>query len=141
MALRNHCCKSFHIEEIFYPLQMAQHNQLGEKGETLAVEMLRKKGYSILAENWRSRRNEIDVVAKIGETIVFAEVKTRSTNFFGDPSQAVSLAKQKRLIQAANDYLEHHEIDLEARFDVISIVSNTNSIKLEHLEDAFFPLA
>jgi putative endonuclease len=120
---------------------MAQHNQLGEKGENLAVEMLKKKGYSILAENWRSRRNEIDVVAKIGETIVFAEVKTRSTNFFGDPSQAVSLAKQKRLIQAANDYLEQHEIDLGARFDVISIVSNTNSTKLEHLEDAFFPLA
>ena len=120
---------------------MAKHNQLGEKGENLATEILRKKGYSILAENWRSGRNEIDVVAKIGETLVFIEVKTRSTDFFGDPSLAVSPAKQKRLIHAANDYLEQHEIELEARFDIISIVSNTNSTKLEHLEDAFYPLA
>lgn len=120
---------------------MAKHNQLGEKGESLAVGMLQKKGYSILAENWRSGRNEVDVVAKIGETIVFVEVKTRSTEFFGDPSEAVSVAKQKRLIQAANDYLEQEELELEARFDVVSIVITSTETKLDHLEDAFFPMA
>ena len=120
---------------------MAQHNQLGEKGENLAVLMLQKKGYTILNENWRSGRNEIDIVAKIGETIVFVEVKTRSTEFFGDPREAVSISKQKRLIQAANDYLEQEQLELEARFDVVSIVISSTETKLDHLEDAFFPMA
>lgn len=120
---------------------MAEHNQLGAKGEVLATDLLRKKGYSIMAQNWRSGKNELDVVAKIGETLVFIEVKTRSTDFFGDPSEAVSSAQQKRIIKAANDYLEQHELELEARFDVISIVSNAKETIVEHMEDAFFPLA
>jgi putative endonuclease len=120
---------------------MAEHNRLGEKGESLATTMLRKKGYSILEENWRSGKNEVDVIAKIGSTIVFVEVKTRSTAFFGDPSEAVSMSKQKRLIQAANDYLRERELDAEARFDIVSIVSSGNETNVDHLEDAFYPLA
>ena len=120
---------------------MADHNILGTRGEKLAVELLTKKGYSILAENWRSGKNELDIIARIGETAVFVEVKTRSTAFFGDPSEAVSIAKQKRIIQAANDYLEQHELDLEARFDVISIVASGGEPILDHMEDAFYPLA
>ena len=120
---------------------MADHNQLGQQGENLAVTLLQKKGYSILAENWRFGKNELDIVAKIGNTIAFVEVKTRSTEFFGDPSQAVSPNKQKRTIQAANAYLEAHQIDLEARFDIISIVVSNGKTKLDHIEDAFFPLA
>lgn len=120
---------------------MAEHNKLGDKGENLAVKLLQKKGYSILDENWRSGRNEVDIVARIGDTIVFVEVKTRSTAFFGDPSEAVSVAKQQRLIQAANDYLEQYELELEARFDVISIVATGKETSLDHMEDAFYPLA
>ena len=120
---------------------MAQHNQLGKKGEERAIELLRSKGYSVLAENWRSGRNEIDVVARIGDTLVFVEVKTRSTDFFGEPSEAVSKAQQTRLIQAANDYMAEQELELEARFDVISIVSSSKETKIDHMEDAFFPMA
>ena len=120
---------------------MAQHNQLGEKGENLAVQLLREKGYSILAENWRSGRNELDIIARIGETLVFVEVKTRSTAFFGDPSEAVSVAKQKRIVQAANDYMQQYEIELEARFDVISVITTTAEQILDHMEDAFYPMA
>ncbi len=120
---------------------MAEHNLLGGKGEALALELLKKKGYSVLAENWRSGRNELDIVARIGDTVVFVEVKTRSTGFFGDPSEAVSIAKQKRIIQAANDYLEDNELDLEARFDVISVVANSKYSELDHIEDAFYPMA
>lgn len=120
---------------------MADHNKLGTQGEKLAVELLARKGYSILAENWRSGKNELDIVTRIGDTVVFVEVKTRSTAFFGDPSQAVSIAKQKRTIQAANDYLEQHELDLEARFDVISIVVSGGKPILDHMEDAFYPIA
>ena len=120
---------------------MADHNNLGTQGEKLAVELLAKKGYSILAENWRSGKNELDIIARIGETAVFVEVKTRSTAFFGEPSKAVSIAKQKRTIQAANDYLEQNELDLEARFDVISVVISGTEPILDHMEDAFYPLA
>ncbi|MCB0753945.1 MAG: YraN family protein [Flavobacteriales bacterium] len=120
---------------------MADHNKLGVRGEQLAEEHLKKKGYSILDLNWRSGKNELDIVARIADTAVFVEVKTRSTAFFGDPSEAVSIGKQRRVIQAANDYLEQHELDLEARFDVISIVNSGNELTLEHVEDAFYPLA
>lgn len=120
---------------------MADHNELGEKGEGMAVTLLRTKGYTILHENWRSGRNELDIVARIGNTIVFVEVKTRSTAFFGDPSEAVSISKQKRIIQAANDYLNEHGLELEARFDVISIVATAKETSVDHMEDAFYPLA
>lgn len=120
---------------------MAQHNEIGNKGEVVAVAELRKKGYSILDENWRSGKNELDIVARIGDTIVFVEVKTRSTAFFGDPSEAVSIAKQQRIIQAANDYLQANELELEARFDIISIVFSGNQATIDHMEDAFFPFA
>jgi len=120
---------------------MAQHNQLGEKGEQLALKELQNSGYTILEQNWRSGRNELDLVAQIGETVVFVEVKTRSTDFFGDPSEAVSVSKQKRIIQAANDYLEQKELEFEARFDIISIVMNKDHTQVEHIQDAFYPMA
>jgi len=120
---------------------MADHNKLGNKGENLAVALLREKGYTILAENWRFGKNEIDIVTRIGDTMVFVEVKTRSTNSFGNPEKSVTRGKQKRTIQAANAYLEKFEIDLEARFDIVSIVVFGSKTKLEHMEDAFFPLA
>lgn len=120
---------------------MALHNKLGTEGENQAVRELQKKGYSILAQNWRSGKNELDIVARIADTVVFVEVKTRSTAFFGDPSEAVSIAKQKRTIQAANDYLEQNDLDLEARFDIISIITSTDPFSMDHIEDAFYPMA
>lgn len=120
---------------------MADHNQLGQQGENLAVALLQKNGYSILAENWRFGKNELDIVARIGDTMVFVEVKTRSTDTFGNPSKSVSKGKQKRTIEAANAYLEKFEIDLEARFDIISIVTFGSKTNIDHMEDAFFPLA
>ena len=120
---------------------MADHNELGNKGENLAIALLRRKGYTVLAENWRFGKNEIDIVARIGETMVFVEVKTRSTDSFGNPEKSVTKGKQKRTIEAANAYLEKFEIDLEARFDIISIVTFGNRTKIDHMEDAFFPLA
>lgn len=120
---------------------MAEHNKVGNAGEKLAVQHLIKHGYTILAENWRSDRNEIDVIAQIGKTVVFVEVKTRMTDYFGDPSDAVSISKQLRVIQAANDFLEQNELDLEARFDVISVIGIGPSAKVDHMVDAFYPLA
>lgn len=120
---------------------MADHNELGNKGENLAIALLRKKGYTILAENWRFYKYELDIVARIGETMVFVEVKTRSTDAFGNPEKSVTRQKQKHTIEAASAYLEKYEIELEARFDIISIVAFSNKTQIDHMEDAFFPLA
>lgn len=120
---------------------MAEHNELGSEGEEIAVKELLSKGYSVLHRNWRSGRNEIDIVARIGDVAVFVEVKTRSTDFFGDPAEFISIHQQKRLLQAANNYLEQEELELEARFDIFSIVKNNQGLKTEHIEDAFYPMA
>ncbi len=120
---------------------MAQHNQLGEQGESTAADLLLGKGYTILDQNWRSGRNEIDLVARTGEMIVFVEVKTRTTDVHGEPSEAVTRRQQSRIIRAANDYLEKKQLLLEARFDIISIIKNRGGERIEHIEDAFFPLA
>lgn len=120
---------------------MADHNDIGRKGEDLAVAELERKGYTILATNWVSGRNELDIVAQQDDIIVFAEVKTRSTGIFGEPFFAVTREKQKRTIAAANAYMEKHDVMLEARFDIISIVVQGDRQRVDHLEDAYYPRA
>ncbi|MEN8187811.1 MAG: YraN family protein, partial [Bacteroidota bacterium] len=73
---------------------MAQHNELGKKGEDLAVEFLIKNGFEILDRNWRFKKAEIDIIAQKDDLLVMAEVKTRSTDFFGDPQEFIK-PKQK----------------------------------------------
>lgn len=118
---------------------MASHNDLGEKGEELAVKHLEKNGYSILERNWYFGKEEIDIIARIGNELVVVEVKTRNSDFFGNPEEAVSRSKQSHLIRAANAYIEKKDLDLEVRFDVIGIILNQKGQKLNHIEDAFQP--
>ena len=73
---------------------MARHNELGKKGENLAKEMLVDKGYTIVETNWRFDKDEIDIVAKDGDEFVIVEVKTRSTDFYGFPEDAVDSQKE-----------------------------------------------
>lgn len=120
---------------------MAEHNDLGNQGEKLAKAHLEANGYIILAVNWRSGRNELDIVAQQKDIIVFIEVKARATGFFGEPFHAVSREKQRRTIAAANAYMEKNGVMLEARFDIISIVIKEDKHRLDHLEEAFYPLA
>jgi putative endonuclease len=120
---------------------MADHNDVGVAGEKLAVAALEAKGYDILATNWRSGRFELDIVAQQGDIIVFVEVKTRSTGFFGEPFHAVSRDKQRKTIAAANAYMEKNGVMLEARFDIISVVVDLDRHRIDHLEEAFYPLA
>lgn len=118
---------------------MAQHNILGKKGEEAAVDFLKKLGYEIVATNWLEKKFEIDIIAKDGQELVFVEVKTRATDYFGTPEEAVTPAKQNHLIEGADYYLQQHEIDLEARFDVIAIILNKHTIQIKHFKDAFYP--
>lgn len=117
---------------------MAAHNDLGKQGEALALAYLQKKGYTILAQSWRYHRAEIDIIAKIENIIVFVEVKTRSTAYFGYPEEAVTARKKTLMAQAAEGYFEEFEVEAEVRFDIISLIINEKQQEIRHFEDAFF---
>ena len=118
---------------------MAQHNELGKKGEDIAAAHFEEEGYKILNRNWRFGKDEVDIIAEKGNFIVFAEVKTRSTAFFGEPEEAVDKQKQRFMVRAADIYVNQKSIDLEVRFDIISIIFEKGKHTLRHIEDAFYP--
>lgn len=111
---------------------------VGSWGEETARKFLESKGYTILEQNWRCLHKEVDIIAKLQNTIVFAEVKTR-TSKFRSPIDAVDRQKQKLLISAANYYVRQKNLDCDIRFDIISIVVSNGSVDLEHIENAFYP--
>jgi putative endonuclease len=117
---------------------MAAHNELGEWGEEFATMHLVKNDYEILERNWRFQKAEIDIIAKKNDEIIIVEVKTRNSDYFGDPQDFVTSGKIKLLIKAANEYLVSNEIALESRFDIIAILKNKTTEKLEHFENAFY---
>ena len=122
---------------------MTQRRQaLGQAGEDLAADHLESKGYLLLARRFRTRLGEIDLVARIGATVVFVEVKTRTGTGFGRPEEAVGFAKQAKLARMAGIFLASQPTlaadGTSCRFDVISILWREGSAPvLEHLEDAF----
>jgi putative endonuclease len=118
---------------------MAEHNDLGKAGEALAVKYLEDKGYQILHTNWRNRFEEIDIVAQHQNMLIFVEVKTRRNDYFGQPEEQVGLKKQRLLVNAAQAYIDHFNIDLEARFDIVSIILNDKIQQIKHFEYAFSP--
>ncbi len=119
---------------------MAEHNQLGQKGELLARAFLQEKGYEILEVNWRYQKAELDIVAKFENVLAVVEVKTRSSTTFENPKEAVTLKKQKLIVKAANAYIQEKNIELECRFDIVSILIQNGEVTSEHIEDAFYPL-
>lgn len=118
---------------------MSQHNELGVKGEIIAIELLEKKGYDILEINWRFEKTEVDIIARDQKTLVIVEVKTRTSDAFGLPEDSVNPLKQKNLAIAAEEYLERKNLEVDVRFDVVSITFKNNEAKVFHIPDAFFP--
>ena len=116
---------------------MAEHNELGKKGEELAIEYLQEKGYVILEKNYRFQKAEIDIIAKKAEVLIVVEVKTRSTSYFGNPQDFISSKKVKLLVAAADNYINEKELEVELRFDVIALIKEKEKFKIEHLENAF----
>lgn len=116
---------------------MAQHNELGKKGERAAADFLKSKGYKVLALNWRKHRHEIDIVAENDEFIVFVEVKTRTSREWGNPEDFIGATKIRRIVNAADLYLKFYDIDKPARFDIISAVWDGVIFEIEHIDDAF----
>ncbi|HEY0262807.1 MAG TPA: YraN family protein [Chitinophagales bacterium] len=117
---------------------MAHHNDFGKRGEEIACRYLQEKEYTILATNFRFGRGEIDVIAKQNETIIFAEVKTRSSDKFGYPEESVTESKKEKLKQTATEFLLQNNLSNEIRFDVIAITIQKDKTDIYHIEDAFF---
>jgi putative endonuclease len=117
---------------------MAYHNDLGKLGEQLAVDYLSRNGYTILERNFIYDKAEVDIIAQKEKRVIIVEVKTRNSNFFGDPQDFVTKAKIKLLVKAANEYVLANNIDLEVRFDIIAILKNQHIEKVEHFENAFY---
>ena len=116
---------------------MATHNELGKKGEDLAVEFLQKSSYNILERNWRFKKAEVDIIARKNDVLAVIEVKTRSTNHFGNPQDFVNPKKIKLLVEAIHEYVTRKDLDVEVRFDIIAILKNQQTFKINHIEDAF----
>ena len=116
---------------------MARHNELGKKGEQIAASFMKSKGYKVLKRNWRKHRYEIDIVAENQEYIVFVEVKTRTSRQWGNPEDFIGNTKIRRIVEAADLYLQLNDIDKPARFDIISAVWDGVSFEIEHIDDAF----
>lgn len=112
--------------------------QLGNRREEQAVSFLRSKGYRILAQNFRCRQGEIDIIGEMGGCLVFFEVKYRSGAGCGDPAEAVDQRKQQRIYHTARYYLykNGYDQDRACRFDVIALYGDGRIIQIENAFDA-----
>ncbi|WP_291274241.1 YraN family protein [Flavobacterium sp.] len=117
---------------------MANHNELGKFGEQEAVAYLMSNDYEILNQNWTFDKAEIDIIARKGKVLAVVEVKTRSSLEFGLPQDFVKPKKIKLLMKAVNEYVTLYDLDLEIRFDIISVHIENGVTQIEHLEDAFY---
>lgn len=116
-------------------------NLLGPWGEAQAADYLRRKGYSLVAANYRCRFGEIDLIVKNKRYLVFVEVKLRKSAEFAQAREFVDFRKQQRLRTTASMYLSRYPTSLQPRFDVIEIYApqgmETKKLTINHLEDAF----
>ncbi len=120
---------------------MAEHNDFGKQSEEEAVQYLVGLGYTILERNYYWQNAEIDIIAQYEDILVIVEVKSRRSAYYGEPYSFVSPHKIQLLAKATNHYIKTHNLVLEVRFDIISIVKNDAEYHLEHIEDAFFPFS
>lgn len=117
---------------------MRVKDALGAWGEQVAADLLRERGLQVLARNWRRREGEIDIVARDGHTVVFCEVKTRSSAACGVPAEAVTPAKARRLRRLAVLWLTEHPGAADVRFDVVSVTRRRHGpVQVDHVVGAF----
>jgi len=112
--------------------------KLGQSGESIAAWYLKKCGYKIIEQNYRTPLGEIDIIAKEKKTIVFVEVKSRRSVRYGSPKWAVTPRKQRKISTVALQYLKMtRQMDARARFDVVAIISNRDEPQIEIVKNAF----
>lgn len=115
-------------------LSDGENKKLGRKGESLAVKYLKRNGYKILKRNYVNPFGEVDIIAQKGNTVAFIEVKTRLSDVFGAPSEAVNYKRKQRYIAAAKYFFYERDIDCTVRFDIIEVYRG----KINHIENAFY---
>lgn len=122
---------------------MAEHNDFGKWGEDEAALYYEDRGYEILERDWKVGKRDIDLIAltEDKDTLVFVEVKTRQNNDLQEPEEAVDVKKMRNLAIAANAYVKLHGLDMDVRFDIISVIGKCSCVEsIECFEDAFNPL-
>ncbi|NNC84371.1 MAG: YraN family protein [Flavobacteriales bacterium] len=112
---------------------------IGIQGELLASTFLEREGYTILEKNWRYQRAEVDIICRKEGVLVFVEVKSRTSDYLGDPIEAVGRNKQKHIIRAADAYVKQDVEFDEIRFDIVGVIINRKGQRVEHIQDAFYP--
>ena len=117
---------------------MSAHIELGRAGEDAAAAFYRRRGYRVVDRNYRCRAGEIDLVVRRGRLLVFCEVKTRTSQMWGAPAEAVGVLKQNRIRRSAGTWLaEHRGRRRELRFDVVSVAVAEGGLEVTHLPGAF----
>lgn len=118
---------------------MTRHRQeLGLQGETIACAELERLGYVIVERRYRSRFGEIDIVADDGGTVVFVEVKTKTSGSFGDPVEEVTAQKQRQIVAMGEEYYSFRcPLDTQCRFDVVGVDLSGSPPKITVYKDAF----
>ena len=117
---------------------MGKHNEFGKEGEKIAEDFLLKKGYQIRHKNYRYLKSEIDIIASKEDVLAIIEVRARSNDQIIAIADTITKKKIKLLVQGANHYVTDNELDVDVRFDVITILKNKSIFKIEHLESAFY---
>ena len=110
-----------------------EKRKLGFLGESRAAKFLKKSGYKILRRNFKCPFGEVDIIAQKDDVLCFIEVKTRSSDYFGEPNQAVDKTRRARYIDSARYYFTDREIDCTVRFDIIEVTKDG----VNHIENAF----
>ncbi len=119
-------------------MDRSQRAELGRKGEQAALDYLATRGYSVVARNWHCAGGEVDLILRHGRTLVFAEVRTRSSSSLVHPFETITAPKQRRVAKAAEAYLRRHGIEeTEIRFDALAVTWTQEGPEVEHLEHAF----
>jgi len=114
---------------------MSDKIKTGSKGENMAAEFLKEKGFEIVARNYRYKRSEIDLIVKRDDWLLFIEVKTRTSSAFGEPEEFVGELKARQIFQAAEEYIFSTNWKGHVRFDVVSVKLGAVS-EIMHFEDA-----
>ncbi len=113
---------------------------IGKKGEEIAFSFLRRKGYRVVDRNWRCKMGEIDIIAMDGETLVFVEVRSlKMHRNLRTPEESVTIAKKKRLLNAARVYLGKNGLwHRKVRFDIIGVMFEKQGHRISHEQDIFW---
>jgi putative endonuclease len=115
-------------------------SKTGQLGEQIAANYIENKGFEILERNWRKNHKEIDIISKKEDVLIIIEVKTRTQEFVDPPGEVVTKKKQRNIIAASNDYIFEKDLDLQVRFDVISVTILDDKHSIEHIAEAFYPM-